>query len=186
MKKNVFWAPLITAAIIIVADQITKALVVSHIPEGRIFARFWGDFVWIVHARNTGAAFSIGAGSAPLLRFLFFIAFPLVVLIGVLIYYVQSSSLSPLLRWSMGLILGGGTGNLIDRIFRPTGVVDFLSLNMYGFLGMERFATFNIADSAITIGEILLIIGLIIAELRKPKAPDATEPRIGSGEGKGE
>jgi len=186
MKKLVFWAPLITAAIIIVSDQITKALVVSHIPEGRIFARFWGDFVWIVHARNTGAAFSIGANSAPVLRFLFFIAFPIVVLIGVLFYYFKSASLSLLLRWSMGLILGGGTGNLIDRIFRPAGVVDFVSLNMYGFLGMERFATFNIADFAITTGEILLIIGLIIVEFRKPNAPASSEPTAGPGKGRGE
>ncbi len=186
MKKLQFWAPLIIAAIIIISDQITKALVVSLIPEGRIFARFWGDFVWIVHARNTGAAFSLGASSAPVLRFLFFIAFPVVVLIGVFIYYFRSSKLSPLLRWSMGLILGGGTGNLIDRIFRPMGVVDFVSLNMYGFLGMQRFATFNIADSAITIGEMLLIVGLIIAELRKPRKPASTEPSAGADVERGE
>jgi len=48
--------------------------------------------------------------------------------------------------------------------------VDFISVNMYGFLGMERFATFNIADSAITIGEILLILGFLILEFHKPKA----------------
>lgn len=185
MKKAAFWAPLITAAVIIISDQIAKAIVVSHIPEGSIFARVWGDFLWIVHARNTGAAFSIGAASAPALRFLFFIAFPAVVLVGVLLYYFRASSLSLLLRWSMGLILGGGTGNLIDRIFRPEGVVDFLSLNMYGFLGMERFATFNIADSAITIGEILLIIGLVIAEFRKPKEPKPTAPQNESREERG-
>jgi signal peptidase II len=66
--------------------------------------------------------------------------------------------------------VGGGIGNLIDRILRPQGVVDFISVNMYGFLGMERFATFNIADSAITIGEILLILGFLILEFHKPKA----------------
>lgn len=186
MKRTVFWAPLIVAAAIIVSDQITKALVVSHIREGSIFARYWGDFVWIVHARNTGAAFSIGADSAPVLRFLFFIAFPIVVLIGVLIYYFKSVSLSLLLRWSMGLILGGGTGNLIDRIFRPTGVVDFVSLNMYGFLGMERFATFNIADLAITSGEILLILGLILAEFRKTPAPPPAASQSGGDEERAE
>ena len=169
MKKVIFWAPLVCAVLIIIADQIVKALVVRHIPEGRIYARFFGDFVWIVHARNTGAAFSLGASSAPLVRFLFFIALPVVVLGGVLVYYFRAAHLTLLLRWSMGLILGGGIGNLIDRIFRPEGVVDFISLKMYGFLGMERFATFNIADSAITIGEILLIIGLLIAELQRSK-----------------
>ncbi len=174
MKRAKFWLPLVAASVIIISDQIVKACVVAHIPEGRIFSRIFGDFIWIVHARNTGAAFSLGASSSPVLRFLLFIAFPAVVLTGVLIYYFRTQGLSTLLRWSMGLILGGGIGNLIDRIFRPEGVVDFISLNMYGFLGMERFATFNIADSAITIGEILLVIGLLISEFQKP--------RIGAGQ----
>jgi signal peptidase II len=168
MRRQQFWFPLVAAAIIIIADQIVKAFVVAYIPEGRIFSRIFGDFIWIVHARNTGAAFSIGASSAPLLRFLFFIVFPLVVMGGVLVYYVRGRGLTPLLRWAMGLILGGGTGNLIDRNFRPEGVVDFISVNMYGLFGMERFATFNIADSAITIGEILLVIGILVSEFQKP------------------
>jgi lipoprotein signal peptidase len=173
MKKSRFWFPLIGAAIIVIADQIAKALVVAHIPEGRIFFRIFGDFIWIVHTRNTGAAFSLGASSAPLLRVLFFIVLPTVILIGLTVYYVRGQGLSSLLRWAMGLVLGGGIGNLIDRIFRPEGVVDFISVNMYGLFGMERFATFNIADSAITIGEILLIIGLLIVEYRKPRLASA-------------
>jgi signal peptidase II len=161
--------PLAGAVVLVALDQITKALVVSAIREGTIFARYFGDFIWIVHTRNTGAAFSIGAGSPPVLRFLFFIAFPLAVLVGVFAYYVSCKNCSMWLRWSIGLILGGGMGNLIDRIFRHNGVVDFISVKMYGLFGMERFATFNIADSAITIGEILLMISLIILEFQKPK-----------------
>ena len=170
MKKKVPLAPLLLSWIIIVVDQITKALVIKYIPEGRIFARIFGDFVWIVHTRNTGAAFSIGALSPPPLRFLFFIFLPIAVLIILLFYYFKSENLSPMLRYSIGLIAGGGTGNLIDRILRPEGVVDLISVNMYGLLGMERFATFNVADSAITVGEILLILGFLILEFRKPKA----------------
>ncbi|HNP93037.1 MAG TPA: signal peptidase II [Rectinema sp.] len=170
MKKNVPLVPILFSGIIIIVDQITKALVVKYIPEGRVFARILGDFVWIVHTRNRGAAFSIGALSPQPLRFLFFICLPIVVLIALLFYYFKSERLSPILRYSIGLIVGGGIGNLIDRILRPQGVVDFISVNMYGFLGMERFATFNIADSAITIGEILLILGFLILEFHKPKA----------------
>ncbi len=174
MNKRQFWVPLAAAVAIIAVDQIVKALVVAHIPEGRISFRIFGDFIWIVHARNMGAAFSLGASSAPLLRVLFFIVFPTVVLIGVMVYYVRGRGLTSLLRWAMGLVLGGGIGNLIDRIFRPEGVVDFISVNMYGLFGMERFATFNVADSAITIGEILLVIGLLIAEFRKPRPVAST------------
>jgi len=118
-------------------------------------------FIWIVHARNTGAAFSLGASASAIVRFVFFVVLPLVVLIALLLFYVRTKELAPILRYSIALILGGGTGNLIDRLVRPAGVVDFISVNMYGFLGMDRFATFNVADSAITIGEILLIIGLL-------------------------
>jgi len=72
MKKSRFWFPLIAAAAIVIVDQIAKALVVAHIPEGRIFFRIFGDFIWIVHARNTGAAFSLGASSSPMLRVFIF------------------------------------------------------------------------------------------------------------------
>lgn len=59
------------------------------------------------------------------------------------------------------LILGGGVGNIIDRIFRPLGVVDFIDVRFYGLFGLERWPTFNIADSAIVVGGILLIISLL-------------------------
>lgn len=175
MKKASFHAPLVTAGLIVIADQISKALVVAHISEGRIFARFLGDFIWIVHARNTGAAFSFGASLTPLIRLLVLIVLPAMVLAGGLIYYFRKELSLPL-RWALGLIFGGGVGNLIDRIFRPEGVVDFISIKMYGFLGMERFATFNAADSAITIGEIMLIIVLLADEFGKQRGKRAEQP----------
>ena len=55
-------------------------------------------------------------------------------------------------------------GNLIDRIFRPEGVVDFLSFSLFGIFGFERFPTFNIADMSITIGAALLIISGFLAD----------------------
>jgi len=102
MKKSRFWFPLIAAAAIVIVDQIAKALVVAHIPEGRIFFRIFGDFIWIVHARNTGAAFSLGASSSPMLRVLFFIVLPTVILIGLTVYYVRGQGLSSLMRWGDG------------------------------------------------------------------------------------
>ncbi len=174
MRKASLYAPIALAGLIVIFDQISKALVVAYIPEGSIHARYLGDFIWIVHARNTGAAFSFGAASAPLVRLLLFVALPAAVLTGALYFYFRKELSTPL-RWSLGLIVGGGVGNLIDRILRPEGVVDFISLNMYGFLGMERFATFNVADSAITIGEIMLIIVLFADEFgkRRKKIPAA-------------
>jgi len=170
MRNKSFSAPLLISLAIVILDQITKAIVVHFIPEGSIAARFFGDFIWIVHARNTGAAFSLGASASAIVRFVVFVVLPLVVLIALLLFYVRTKELAPILRYSIALILGGGTGNLIDRLVRPAGVVDFISVNMYGLLGMDRFATFNVADSAITIGEILLIIGLLMVELQHSQA----------------
>ena len=59
-------------------------------------------------------------------------------------------------------IVGGGIGNLIDRFFRPEGVVDFIDVKFYGLFGMERWPTFNVADSAVVVCGILLIISFKI------------------------
>jgi len=64
-------------------------------------------------------------------------------------------------------IIGGGLGNLIDRIFRPQGVVDFISVNFYGFLGFSRWPTFNIADSSVVVCGILLFLSVAFPKTRK-------------------
>lgn len=157
--------PLVAAGLVVVADQITKALVIGSIPQGTV-AWSWGDdFFWLVHQRNTGVAFSLGNGLPDVVRQVFFIVVPLVVLVGLAVYAWKDRTLTALQRWGLGLILGGGLGNIVDRVFPPggvPGVVDFLSFRLYGFLGMERFATFNVADSAVTIGGALIVLSLLI------------------------
>ena len=59
-------------------------------------------------------------------------------------------------------IVGGGFGNLIDRCFRTEGVVDFIDVKFYGIFGMERWPTFNIADAAVVVCGILLIISFLL------------------------
>jgi signal peptidase II len=66
-------------------------------------------------------------------------------------------------RWATAGILGGGIGNLIDRIFRSEGVVDFISIKFYGFLGFERWPTFNIADSSVVVCCLLLFITILFS-----------------------
>jgi len=159
--------PLVAAVLVIIADQITKALVAASIPFGAVAWSWGGDFFWLTHQRNTGVAFSLGNGLPEWVRHWLFIAVPLVVLIGLAIYGWRDRTLTVLQRWGLGLILGGGLGNIIDRVFRPDGVVDFLSFKLYGFLGMERFATFNLADSAVTVGGALIVLSLILGRRRK-------------------
>ena len=105
--------------------------------------------------------------SFPLLaRRILFIALPLMVMVFVVVYYFRGKDLTTGMRWVMAGILGGGIGNLIDRIGRPEGVVDFFSVKFYGIFGMERFPAFNVADSCITVSGILLIVLFIIQEIQ--------------------
>ncbi|NLC92435.1 MAG: signal peptidase II, partial [Treponema sp.] len=92
---------------------------------------------------------------------------PVIVIIMVIIIYFRNNEFSKLQRWSIAGILGGGIGNIIDRIFRTEGVVDFIDVKFYGLFGFERWPTFNIADSAIVICCILLLISFFLVKKDK-------------------
>jgi len=128
---------------------------------------FGNDFLHIYHVRNKALAFSLGTGIPEMLQPVVFIVLPLVVLAVLLVYYFKSSDFTRLQRWATAAIIGGGIGNLIDRIFRPDGVVDFISVKFYGIFGFERWPTFNFADSSVVIGCILLFITIIITPTKK-------------------
>ncbi|WP_461252145.1 signal peptidase II, partial [Treponema sp. R8-4-B8] len=78
-----------------------------------------------------------------------------------------SDEFTPIQRWALAGIIGGGIGNIIDRIFRSDGVVDFISVNIYGLLGMQRWPTFNIADSSVVVGCILLLVTMFFTPKKK-------------------
>ena len=157
--------PFLLTIIVIAADQISKALIVHFIPEGTVAFSFFNDFLWICHVRNDAVAFSIGAALPEGVKYIVFIGLPLVIMIGIAASIVSDRILGPLTsfqRWCLAGIAGGGIGNIIDRIFRSLRVVDWISTNNYGLFGMERFPTYNIADVAIVISVILLILSMLI------------------------
>ncbi len=170
MSERKRYLPFLLSALIIIIDQITKALVVKYIPEGSIGASFFGDFLWIIHVRNNAVAFSLGENVPVVLKYVFFVFLPLCVM-GALAYLIVSKrtdrEFSTLQKWCLAGILGGGCGNLVDRIFRHLRVVDFISVKFYGILGMDRFPTWNVADSSVVISVGLLLITIIADELRK-------------------
>ena len=154
----------ILSAALIIADQITKVLVIRFIPLYTAAWSFGGDFFRLIHVRNTGGAFSMGSGISEVLRIIFLIVIPLIVMTVVAVYIVKGKELTKGQRWTLAAILGGGLGNQIDRIFRPEGVVDFLDFKFYGLFGLERWPTFNIADASLVVGSFLLVILLIRQE----------------------
>lgn len=83
---------------------------------------------------------------------------PLALMVALCIYYFLTDELSLVQRWALCGIVGGGLGNIIDRVFRPEGVVDFLSVKFYGLFGLERWPTFNVADSSVVVCAIILVV----------------------------
>ena len=165
MKKKLM--PFTLTALIIALDQITKALVVAYIPENTIKYSFLGDFLRIIHVRNDAVAFSLGSSFDLGVKIALFIILPvalMVLLTYVLLSKRYEKEFTTLQRYCLAGIIGGGVGNLIDRIFRSLRVVDFISTDMYGFLGFDRFPTYNVADSAVVISVILLFISILFVK----------------------
>jgi len=154
--------PFILTAVVIILDQITKALVVKHIPLMTIGYQFFGDFLRIIHVANTGVAFSMGDSLPLILRRFVFGLVPTIVMALVVVVYLRNSDFTLLQNWAICGIVGGGIGNVIDRFFRAEGVVDFIDVKFYGLFGLQRWPTFNVADSAVVVCGIILIITFII------------------------
>ena len=166
--------PITLAVVVIVLDQITKMLVVRHIPLYTIGTQFFGDFIRIIHVANTGVAFSVGASWSETARRFLFSLIPLIVIGIVIAIYFRNNTWTKLQRWSIMGIVGGGLGNLIDRFFRAEGVVDFIDVKFYGLFGLERWPTFNVADSAVVVCGLLLVISFIVTSIRDSKAAKNT------------
>ncbi|HET9299470.1 MAG TPA: signal peptidase II [Candidatus Polarisedimenticolaceae bacterium] len=136
-------------------DQVTKALAAQHL-AGHPPVLFLGGAVRLLYAENTGAFLSLGAGLPEAVRLWVFVIVTGAVLALLLTYAVMHrDTLRPWEMLALALVVGGGIGNLLDRIF--LGLVrDFL------FLGVGRLRTgvFNVADMAITGGALLMLLGL--------------------------
>lgn len=157
-KARIFW-PL--AAAIVLLDVITKRMALGALSGGGSKEVF-GDYLRFTLGFNPGIAFGIGQTSAarPLL-----IVFTMAAVGGILWIYRTTPAEQRMQIVALGLILGGAVGNLLDRFQRAAGVVDFIDVG----LGATRFWTFNVADSAITIGAILLILGSLLPARKQPE-----------------
>ena len=152
--------PLVLTAGLIILVQIVKWIVTRTLPYGRP-VEVIGDFLRFTYVKNPVIAFSIGrnlGGSGPIIlaRVL-----PLVVMALLLVYFLVGKDISRSQRWILAAVLGGGLGNYVDRIFRGWEVVDFIDVKFYGLFGLERWPTFNLADSTIVVSGILLLASFL-------------------------
>ena len=157
--------PFSLTLLILLSDQITKAVIDATLRIGEKM-EILGNFLWFWHVRNKGIAFSMGSGLPDQIKGVLFTLLPLAVLVILLVYYFRSRDVTGVQRWCFAAILGGGLGNLVVRLIRTGGVVDFISVKFYGILGMERYPTFNIADSSVVIAVTVMIISLLLIQKR--------------------
>jgi len=137
---------------------------VMKVPIGTIYRSFANDILWIVHVRNSAIGFSLGKDLPLQVKHVLFIILPLILLFLLVLYVLRSKEISTLQRWVVCGILGGGIGNIIDRIFRDDWVVDFVSVKVFGLFGFERWPTFNVADASVVVCAILLMLSLLFTK----------------------
>lgn len=154
-RKKSYAVLIITFLVFLIFDQVTKSLVLANLSIHESTVVLEGFFN-LTHVRNPGAAFGLLADAPELFRRLFFIIITAVVMVAVLFYFWQGGIGQTRQTVALALILAGGAGNLIDRI-RFGEVVDFLDV----YIGTYHWPAFNVADSAISVGAILLIFDLL-------------------------
>lgn len=162
------------AAAIVLVDQLSKLWIDASFPlasphggPGPRPTEVIGDYVRIAKTYNTGGIFGLFGTSAPIL------ALGSIVVIGFIVFYHWREAMKQ--HWTftvaLGLLLGGAIGNLIDRI-RYGHVIDFVDTG----IGTTRWYTFNVADSAISMSILLLIVISLVGErARRADAPQSRE-----------
>ncbi len=142
--------------VVLLLDQLVKIIVnncMSLYDEIKLIPNFFS----IYYVKNTGAAFSILEGNTT-----FLITLTIIFILMIHKYIKIEEEFTKLSSISLGLVLGGIFGNLIDRILHA-GVIDYLSFEFFGY----GFPVFNIADIGITVGVFLMIIEMLLEKKRK-------------------
>lgn len=143
----------LTAVVVFVADQVTKALIVATLDVNERVPVI-GDLVMLWHIQNRGAAFGQFQDAAPLFYAVTVVAF------GMIAYFHRAfAGRGTRLQMLLGLILGGTLGNLVDRL-RLGYVTDFVSVG----IGDLRWPSFNVADSSIVVGILILVAYLTLRD----------------------
>ncbi|HEX9283451.1 MAG TPA: signal peptidase II [Gemmatimonadales bacterium] len=162
--RRLFWG---TAAAVVVADLVTKLLAESllarHLP-----VRVLGDYVQLRLVYNQCAAFGLCLGGPAYSRWIFFVlALAALVVLRSMVLSARPGDRFRLV--SLALVCAGAVGNVVDRLRSAQGVVDFVDVG----IGAARWPTFNVADSAITVGAIALAVSLWLEGRAQERAKEA-------------
>ena len=162
------------AIAVLAADQATKTWALHHVPPAPGGRHVIGPLWWVL-TFNTGAAFSLGRGVTPFIE-----AVVIVLVVWLLVFSRRASRAATLpTAIGLGLLLGGAAGNLTDRLFRHNhgAVIDFIDAVRVG--SRDWWPVFNVADAAIVVGVIILILSYRRRPGGDPSAPAGSGPATG-------
>ena len=138
--------PFLLAGLVLLLDQLTKAWATSALSDGPV--RVIDDLLRFRLTRNPGGAFSIATGLTPLLALV-------AAVMAVVIVRTTRRASDRVVAYALALVLGGALGNLMDRFLRDPG---FLRGEVVDFIKLPYWPTFNLADSAITVGVAIIVL----------------------------
>ena len=152
----------VSAVLLLGADQLTKYLISTRfeLEESRVFLKGFIEFLYI---HNRGGAWGLLYGKTYIL-----IPITVIVMAVCIILYKKYGKKNKLLFWAIMLVLSGGIGNMIDRVFRDGNVIDFLHFEF-----LPSFPVFNVADCAIVVGAGLLILYFLVDSVKESKRKSA-------------
>lgn len=151
MKRQYYISiSLFITIVILLLDQITKFIVASSMRVGDSF-NVIPHFLNITSHRNNGAAWGILSGKMS-----FFYIITIIILVVLILFYIKEAKQHLLMQVAISLLFAGALGNFIDRVLHGE-VVDFVDTNIFGY----NFPIFNVADSSLTIGVLLIVIALL-------------------------
>lgn len=145
-------------ALLVLADQFTKYYISANFVLGES-REFINGFINLTYIHNRGGAWGLLYGHTLIL-----VPITLVIMALCVVLYVKYGKKSRLLLWAISLVLSGGIGNMIDRVFHGGNVVDFLHFEFF-----PSFPIFNVADCAIVVGAGLLILYFILDAIKEEK-----------------
>jgi signal peptidase II len=153
------------AGLIVALDQATKAWVLANLPLGGGFAVIPGFFD-ITHVHNPGGAFGFLASMGAEARTMLFLVVALAAIVLILVFYWQTPPGERVTAFGLALVFGGAIGNLVDRV-RLGVVVDFLDV----YAGDLHWPAFNVGDSAISVGVVLIAVRMLLQKDPPPECP---------------
>ena len=151
-------------------DQMTKSIARDQLANQHVPLSYLSDTVRLQYAENPGAFLGLGGSLPPQARWLLLVVVNTIVAVGIGVFVLFQTSMSPLKTLACALLLGGAIGNLIDRLRFDGLVIDFMNLG----IGPLRTGIFNVADVAITTGALLLILPQLAPAKAKDVVRDAT------------